>query len=1403
MIGKVLASLSAAGFDLDADELADTLWLAAQGIFPPRPSSTPAPAGAAVGVPPRRIPLSPTSLKSHARDEATTDEENGMASLHARTALSLTDAPPAKALPLRTPAAPGLPGALELSRALRPLRRRVPAKVATVLDEDETVRKIVEQDLWIPTMQPAPARWLELAVVVDTSASMLVWHATVRELRLLFERLGAFRDVRMWTIDTADRHRVSLLTRDSASPRDTKELRESRGRRAIVIVSDCIAPAWDGALPPILNDWARHQPIAILQLFPERLWRQTALVATHRVVLNAPAAGVPNSQLRATFPPGPPGWKKPAAAPIPVLTTEPAVLRAWAGMVARGGVSTVPAVVFDPEEEAAFENTIASAALTPARRIAAFQSNASAPAFKLACLLAAAPLQLPVMRLVQQALLPGSRQIHLAEVFVSGLLERVTPPGEIRDPDLIEFAFHRGVDDELLGANRAWEVIGVLEAVSHYINERFGSTIDFQSIINHPRLIGDLPVVSAARPFATVSAKVLARLGGRYAQAAKKLDRRIEKEKNRHKRPSPISSQASPFTGKWILWIDDNPGNNEDRRAQLEQEGTRFMLALTTEQAQAELIRRPFDAVISDLGRAEGPLAGFDLLDRVRELPEHPPVIIYSRKAKHYEREALARGARLATNSFREVRDTLAHFFQANVGSSTNPPEKIYLNKGQARRLRELFTELLVPAQLAEDLLRDPHTSSWMDFFLQTAGNRNELAHQVVDLLVKVFLIDSVQLWVVEESVCKLGFSLTRDKREPRGDAASAEVLRRAIEERNTSYNPDLQHSPQAARARDASRSVIAFPLGASKSEPPLVVLNLESDRPEAFRAAFQEWVEAIANSLARAWSILPSISAKGPRPMPKKFLVAFSFAGAQRNLLRSIAEAVEQLLGYGSVFLDEWFEHYLTGSNLDMLLQDIYGRRAELVVVSVPDDQGSKPWTRAEYQAIRALQLQLRASKDEKDALRLLPLRTGEGEVSGIFTTICPDIREKPVAQTAELIVNRLRLIVPAAKPTRETPRIVYLASCTPDMEDLRDRLKAFLAEIGWTVLPMRVYPEDRYRSALDEDLKESLAFIQLIGPYPWKRGGFDRIQNEAASALGIPKYRYRSPEIDLENVVDAEQREFLSAPEVIVASFNDFKQFVWKTLSLLPQPQLRSLIAVAIRSPNPEPLWEQIFEWIHEQGRIGYIRLRPGETFEGTHRAMPCQGFLVVCDAASLEEGEYSLRVREDLEQCRMIQLKEKDTNRRPAVGVVYWPPPAIQNWARLLRSTPLKLHRILGDAPSNLSDFFAELAQPAENPVAEAILLKSILTKHELGMLKGLKGPEFKIRFEPDLYNYLHRLDGLNFIQPNQGFGLYDIVKEHNKDLDQPNDHRPLLDLKRYVYITEEGKAYLDALSDVVER
>jgi hypothetical protein len=440
-------------------------------------------------------------------------------------------------------------------------------------------------------------------------------------------------------------------------------------------------------------------------------------------------------------------------------------------------------------------------------------------------------------------------------------------------------------------------------------------------------------------------------------------------------------------------------------------------------------------------------------------------------------------------------------------------------------------------------------------------------------------------------------------------------------------------------------------------------------------------------------------------RTLPSEFLVAFSFAGEQRNLVREIAIALEKELGEGTVFFDEWFEYYIAGDDADLRLQEIYAQRCQLAVVCVSERYEGKPWTRAEHAAIRARQMELRTSLNEQDQLRILPLRVGDGEVKGITAnTICPDARQKSVHQTAELIVNRLRLIVPHVAPrsqAQETRHWVYLAESTSDMDELRDRMKVFLEDLNWMVLPAEPYPEKEYRTRLDEDLRRCRAFVQLLGPYPWKRGGFDKIQSEAAAALSIARYRYRSPEIELAKV-ESSHGDFLAAPDIITAGFDDFKEYLRKKLVVLAQrldqpfaTDIPPRVLVALRCENADLLWEKVFQWLYEQEHLNYYQLRADESFFTAFQAEPCSGFLVVCDASALQDDDKS--PRDLLEQCRHIQLRQKDATRRPPVALVYWPPPP-PKWAFLLRSIPLKLHRILGDQPVNLKDFFTEVRKTA---------------------------------------------------------------------------------------------------------
>jgi CheY-like chemotaxis protein len=119
-----------------------------------------------------------------------------------------------------------------------------------------------------------------------------------------------------------------------------------------------------------------------------------------------------------------------------------------------------------------------------------------------------------------------------------------------------------------------------------------------------------------------------------------------------------------------ILWVDDRPENNVYERGAFEAIGISFTLALSTQEGLDLLKRNSFAAIISDMGRREGPREGYVLLDIIREQGNHTPFFIYA-----------------GSNSTEDKRETTKHGGQG----TTNNPEELFqmvtaaLIKGRSR----------------------------------------------------------------------------------------------------------------------------------------------------------------------------------------------------------------------------------------------------------------------------------------------------------------------------------------------------------------------------------------------------------------------------------------------------------------------------------------------------------------------------------------------------------------------------------------------------------------------------------------------------------------------------------------------------------------------------------------------
>ncbi|ONI70676.1 hypothetical protein ALI144C_49590 [Actinosynnema sp. ALI-1.44] len=420
-----------------------------------------------------------------------------------------------------------------LARALRPLMKRSPSPWKRELNEEATAVRAAQDGMWLPVLEPAPWRRFELVLVVDTSASMDVWRETVDEFRELMRQQGAFRNVRRLLVDCSAPELVLRVEGPAGAVQSTRHLVDPTGRRLVIVLTDAIASAWhDGTATRVLARWASRMPLAIINVLPARLWSWSGL-SPRRVSLSASALGVANRELHVRriehdiFDDDVPG----DSIPVPVLALTPEWLSGWANLVAASGAAPVEttAVMLNPHDSKPMvELAEPRAARSAYDRVMRFRTHASPSAFQLAGLLAAAPLNLAMMRFVQRKLLSDSDVSILAEVLLGDLLRKVKTTRSVHDPTAVVFEFHDGVREELLSGVRRADTVRVARVLGDYLGSSVAILRNFRDAVDDPDGTVRPEVSPETMPYLRVQEAVFRALSGRYAPRAVSLRRELK-----------------------------------------------------------------------------------------------------------------------------------------------------------------------------------------------------------------------------------------------------------------------------------------------------------------------------------------------------------------------------------------------------------------------------------------------------------------------------------------------------------------------------------------------------------------------------------------------------------------------------------------------------------------------------------------------------------------------------------------------------------------------------------------------------------------------------------------------------------------------------------------------------------
>ncbi len=454
--------------------------------------------------------------------------------------------------PIRVPAATALRDPLLLARALRPLMQPRPVGQGSQLNETATVQKIAEERVWCPVTQPLTEQWLELAIVVDESASMRIWRRTIRELHRLCKHYGVFRDVRLWGLvvraDGATGSNEIFLRTHPFLKENIRTLRcpdslvDPTGRRVILLATDCVDELWQmPQLLEVLRRWSRHNPMALLQMMPEWLWQRTNLRQAIRVELQAKDIGSANCMLDVVSA-NTAYWRRTRAQrqaediKIPVITPTFELVQQWARMLADQGTAVVPGVVFTQRAQAMAATAEKRRSRfegipTAAQKAQAFRGGASPLARRLASLLAASPaITLPVIRIVQAQLLPISNQVHVAEVLLGGILQPQDDGSLGIDPDDVQYRFvDEAIRAELLAEAPVTDTTAVL---SRYIEENFATSLDDFVLELSNQLQPGQEIDDKRKPVAVIAAEVLQYRGVKYADFIAGVKRQFSPSSN-------------------------------------------------------------------------------------------------------------------------------------------------------------------------------------------------------------------------------------------------------------------------------------------------------------------------------------------------------------------------------------------------------------------------------------------------------------------------------------------------------------------------------------------------------------------------------------------------------------------------------------------------------------------------------------------------------------------------------------------------------------------------------------------------------------------------------------------------------------------------------------------------------
>lgn len=135
-------------------------------------------------------------------------------------------------------------------------------------------------------------------------------------------------------------------------------------------------------------------------------------------------------------------------------------------------------------------------------------------------------------------------------------------------------------------------------------------------------------------------------------------------------------------------------------------------------------------------------------------------------------------------------------------------------------------------------------------------------------------------------------------------------------------------------------------------------------------------------------------------------FSVSISFPGEKRDYVSNVVNNLKDQLGKDKIFYDLDYQSQLAQPNIDSILQNIYHKQSDLVVIFLCKEYNEKEWCGLEWRGIKDL---IKSKQDKKVML----VRFDQAKIDGLFSIDgYIDALKFSENELAEFIIERLEII-------------------------------------------------------------------------------------------------------------------------------------------------------------------------------------------------------------------------------------------------------------------------------------------------------------------------------------------------------------------------------------------------------